>query len=120
MELIYIISFITLILLIWLKSDAIIEWGSLFGLSKILKIEDYFDKRLEMVMRGISISYSYPEFLKEKYNYNFITKMLGCPLCLSVWLSILMCLIFSTFLSIPLVCISSLIAYGTITKLIRL
>ena len=123
MELVYIISLITLILLIWLKSDALIEWGSLFGLSKFLMVEDYYNKRLEMIINGSHINY--PEFLKEKYNYNFITELLACPLCLSVWLSIFMCVFFSiisstSLLAIPLVCVSSLIIYGIITKLINL
>ena len=119
MELIYIISLITLMLLVWLKSDALIEWGSLFGLSKFLMIEEFYSERLIQILSNEIYNYNYPSFLRSKYN-NFITKLLVCPLCLSVWLSVLMCIIFSTLLAIPLVCVSSLIIYGVITKLINL
>ena len=125
MELFITVSFVTLIMLIWLKSDAIIEWGSLFGLSRFLKIEEFYHKRLEMTIKGFPLNY--PEFLKDKYNYNFITKLLGCPLCLSVWLSILSCIFVSimsanwlNLLLIPTVCVLSLITYGLIITLNKL
>jgi uncharacterized membrane protein len=126
-ELFLLASFVTLIMLIWFKSDAVIAWGSLFGLSKFLKIDEFYDKRLEMAIKGISFTLSYPEFLKEKYHHNFITKLLGCPLCLSVWLSILSCIFISVMSSswlnllfIPTVCVLSLTFYGLIISLNKL
>jgi hypothetical protein len=125
MELFLLVNLIALILLVWLKSDAIIEWGSLFGLSKLLKTEEFYSKRLEMAIKGYPISY--PEFLKEKYHYNFITKLLGCPLCLSMWLSILSCIFISimsanllNLLLMPTVCVLSLISYGLVVTLNKL
>ena len=125
MEIFLLANLITLIMLIWLKSDAIVAWGSFIGLSKLLSIQEFYDRRLETVIKGWSINY--PEFLEEKYDYNFITKMLACPLCLSVWLSILSCIIISIislswfiFLFLPTICILSLITYGVITLLIKL
>src|SRR5271157_324529 len=122
---IYLSSIIVLILLIWFKSDAVIKWGWLFGLSKFLKREEFYNKRIETVISGSSLILSYPSFLQYKYNYNFITSLLACPLCLSIWLSILSCTIISIILSnflilllIPVVCVLSLILYGIITKLL--
>ena len=122
LELFLFINFIPLIMLIWLKSEAIIEWGSLFGLSKILKIDEFYKMKFD----ELPLEITYPTFLKIKYN-NFITKLLACPLCLSVWLSIIFCLIISILTShllflifIPTTCIFSLIVYGIITKLIKL
>ena len=125
MELFLVVNFITLIMLIWLKSDAIVEWGSLVGLSKFLKLEEFNTEKLESPIKGNSLTY--PSFLKNKYHYNFITKLLGCPLCLSVWLSILACIFISimsanwlNLLLIPTVCILSLITYGLVITLNQL
>lgn len=114
-------NFITIILLIWLKSDAIVEWGSLIGLSKFLMADEFYKMRIDQ----LPLEINYPTFLKIKY-YNFITKMLSCPLCLSVWLSILLCFPIAVFLNpiiilfIPTICILSLITYGIVTSLIKL
>lgn len=125
MELFYLVNLITFIMLIWLNSDAIVAWGSLFGLSKFLKVEEFRHARLENVIRNVSLSY--PQFLKEKYNYNFITQMLSCPLCLCIWLSSIACVIIGIVLLnplaiflIPTVSVLSLLTYGVITTLIKL
>ena len=117
-----IVNLIAFIMLIWLKSDAVVEWGTLFGLSKFLKIKEFRNERLESAMCGSSLNY--PDFLKEKYNYNFITKMLACPLCLCTWLSSIACIIISfillkplILLLIPTITILSLIIYGIINTL---
>lgn len=125
----YIICFlsclIALILLIWLKSDALINWGELFKLSKFLHVDDFRIERVKQIEGG-HFSFSYPHFLNTKYN-NFITRLLVCPLCLSVWLSSFFCLIFSVigtsfiFMTlIPMVCVLSLILYGGIVELLSI
>jgi hypothetical protein len=126
LTLLFLTSSITLIMLIWLNSDALTNWGSLFGLSKLLKIEEFHKQRLDMIIRGMSMNLTYPNFLKEKYNYNFITQMLSCPLCLSVWLSSISCVItsvlffnFLILLLIPPVTILSLLTYGVVTRLMK-
>jgi len=126
LTLLFLTSSITLIMLIWLNSDALTNWGSLFGLSKLLKIEEFHKQRLDMIIRGMSMNLTYPNFLKEKYNYNFITQILSCPLCLSVWLSSISCVItsvlffnFLILLLIPPVTILSLLTYGVVTRLMK-
>ena len=113
-------SFISLILLVWFNSDAIIEWGGLLGLSKFLMVDEFYSMRTSEETIGIN----YPTFLKIKYN-NIIFSMLACPLCLSIWLSILICCSASTLISMlfvlsPIVCMFSLIEYGIITTLLKL
>jgi hypothetical protein len=113
-------TLITLILLVWFKSDAIVEWGSLLGLSEFLMIDEFHKMKLEEAYLFIN----YPIFLKIKY-HNFIVNMLACPLCLSVWLSLFFCsglFILSPILMafMPVICIFSLILYGIATSLLRL
>jgi len=112
-------------MLIWFKSDALIEWGELFGLSKFLKIEEFYEKRLTSLINGHNLNY--PDFLKEKYKYNFITKLISCPICLSVWISTITCISISIIWASPFVLVltptvicSSLLIYGLITTLLKL
>lgn len=125
MILLYIPFLISFILLIWFKSDAFVSWGNLFGLSKFLHIDEFDTKVFESLVKGQP--YSYPQFLKDKFNYNFITKLIGCPMCLSVWLSIFICGVISiiTFnfiflFMIPVICISSLLLYGSVVSVLKL
>lgn len=113
MIIIYLSCFVALILLIWFKSDAFIEWGSAIGLKRLLQIDQYKEKKLS----DISFPLTYPLFLRFKYN-NFFIKGLTCPLCLCIWLSIIFCVFDSLVFLIPVVCISALLIYGLINKLI--
>jgi len=113
-------SIITLILLVWFKSDAVIEWGSLLGMSKFLMIDEFYKMKMEESYIGIN----YPTFLKIKY-HNFIVNMLACPLCLAVWLSLFLCsglfIVNPLIMALmPVICILSLILYGVVTSLLKL
>lgn len=116
------ISFIVIILLSWFKSEAIIEWASLLGLSKFIQKEEFYSKQYENLPLGLN----YPTFLKLKYN-NFITRLISCPLCLTMWISsfisLLLTIIKLNFIFVllnPFITICSLILYGLITKLLNL
>ena len=121
MDIIYLIFFIVMILILWLRSDAIVEWGEVFGLSKILKLKEFREFRMEQSMNatcssisssiGVHPLFYYPTFLKMKYNC-FPVRLLSCPVCMTVWLSIIGCLIISSPLAIPLVYVVSLIISG--------
>ncbi len=112
-------------MLIWFNSDAILEWACLFGLSKIMCVDEFNQKRLEAAIRNEP--YNFPQFIKDKNNYSFLSKLIGCPLCLSVWLSIFTCGVVSLLtidflfsLLIPVICITSLILYGIVVCLLKL
>jgi hypothetical protein len=104
-------------MLVWFKSDAFVEWMNLFGLGKLIKSDKYLDEKFD------NFEITYPLFLKLKYN-KFIFKLIGCPLCFCVWLSIASSIFISTsFLSFigysSVLCILSLFIFGIITKLIN-
>jgi len=125
MELLLLISIICLnvsLLLIWFKSEAFITWMKLFGLGKVIKYQEYLDTKLD------NFSITYPLFLKLKYP-NFIFKLIGCRLCLTVWLSLLSAMIFSKFYTesilnwitltiffCPIILVLSLYIYGVLSK----
>ena len=106
-------------MLVWFKSDAIIEWGSLLRLSKFVKIKEFQEDK----KNWLPLDLNYPTFLRNRYD-NFITKMLSCPLCLSIWQSNSFCLVISLFfwdpyfvIMTPVVCVMALIIYGIVNKL---
>jgi hypothetical protein len=78
MTVIYVACFIALILFVWFNTDAFIEYAALFKLTKLFKIQHFNE------IRKHDISYTYTNFIVEFYN-NFITRLLSCPVCTSVW-----------------------------------
>lgn len=63
------------VLLIWMNTNAFVEYARLFG----FKMEGYKNDE--------DLGISYPDYLQVKYN-NFIVKLLACPICLSVWFNL--------------------------------
>ena len=106
-----------MVLLVWLKTDALIEWGRVFGLSKILKSDEYYKYKIEKMLSSTPFDITYPVFLKLNYN-TFFTRLISCPMCLSFWLSVLGCIVISNLIAIPIVYILSLIIYGVVVKLV--
>ena len=80
--------FIAFILLIWLKTEAILEYAKLLGLSSVFKVEDFQQRDI--------IELSYPQFLLVNYD-NFITRLVNCPICLGFWFNIILCVHYADF-----------------------
>lgn len=121
MILLFLASLIASILLVWFNSDTIVDWGKLIGMSKFLKIDEFYKMRAEYVPMVLN----YPTFLKNKYD-NFFTKLLACRLCITVWISLVLSwatalVFFNPFmlLIMPILIITSLFLYGLITLLIK-
>ena len=113
------------IMLIWFKSDAFVEWIKLFGLGKFIKYQEFLDAKLD------NFIITYPLFLKMKYPF-FIFKLIGCPLCLGTWLSLLSGTVVSKVISentanfiaqtiaySPIILISTMYIYYKLSKLIN-
>ncbi len=115
----FVACLIAMILVVWLKTDALVEWGSVFGLSKVLKETEFYKFKMEQLLgdRPIFLDITYPIFLKLKYNC-FFTRLVSCPMCLSFWMSVAGCLGMCSLLSIPIVYILSLLIYGAVVKLV--
>ena len=108
--------FISTLMLVWFKSDAFIEYASLLGLKKLIKVEEYKEAKFE------NIYLTYPLFLKLKYD-KFIFRLIGCKLCFSIWWSgIASLFITSSILNFigytSILCILSLFIFGNISKLL--
>lgn len=82
-ELLLIFScFITTVFIIWFKTGAVIEYGKLLGLKKILQIKEY-ERYVCDNLEG-----DYITFLACNHN-TFLTRLVTCPLCLGVWYCLL-------------------------------
>ena len=98
------IFFITLILIIWFDTDAFLEYCRLFKLTRFFKIKE-FNKAYE---NNFELTYL---FYIKRYHDCFFVRLITCPICLSVWLSIILCAIANSLVCIPLICVVSLIIY---------
>mgnify|MGYP007107586629 CR=1 FL=1 len=101
---------ICLILLLWFNTNFWLEYCKLFHLNSISKYKEYEIKKHSDPLL------SYHEFLKIYYN-NFFIRLVLCPICLSVWLSIISSVINNSFILIPIYTILSLLLYLIINKL---
>jgi len=103
---------ISMVMIIWFKTDAFIEYTQLNRtLCKLLKIIEYKEYKQQQ-----DITISYQQFLRMKHD-NFFVRLVTCPICLDVWLSTITCLLFSNIIFIPVMFILSLLIYLITTQL---
>lgn len=108
---IYHIFLITLILLVWFKTDAFIVYSKLFKVNKFFYVNEW-----EEYKNTKDCSVTYLQFLRIKIPNGFFTKLITCPICFTVWLSIIPSL-FIGISSFPIICVTSLFFYYLIVKL---
>ena len=66
-----------MVLIIWNETNAFVEYSRLLLGAEF---EDYRTQEDSGVL--------YVDYLASKYPYNFIVRLISCPMCLGVWLSI--------------------------------
>lgn len=71
--------FITLVLFIWFKTDAFVQYVKFFKLSWAFYVWEYNE------YRKILPTVDYREFLSIRHP-SFLANLLNCEICLSVWL----------------------------------
>jgi hypothetical protein len=104
--------FIVLVLLIWFKTNAFVEYCKLFNLKFLFDIYGYEEKRKHI------LGLTYPNYLCMTYG-NMFFKILICEICSSVWLSFFIGVIFG-FANGLVANIASLLIYYLINKLMRI
>ena len=105
-------SLVSLILLVWFKSTAFLEYSKLLGLGKVFYVYAY-----EEDLKKNPVD-SYQEFLLKNFPC-FIVKLITCPLCLSFWLSLIVAISFEEIYLFPLYNVTGLLLYGATNKLIE-
>ena len=103
------IFWVVFLLFIWFNTDAFIQYSKIIGLSRLFKINDWEDYRLE------SPRITYLEYLTLK-NRGFFTKLISCKPCLTFWITITICLIFNSLVLFPVIYMLSYIIYKIIDR----
>lgn len=112
-EVFFISSIVTLVLLIWFNSDAFIEYAKLVGGSRFFEIDEYEKLQTERA------TLDYHGYLLE-HKDSFFIRLITCPLCFSVWLTLIVTLITQDdLLLFPICNVLSLIAYKLTSKLLE-
>jgi hypothetical protein len=102
-------SIIALILLVWFKTEAWLEYTRLFRLNFLSFYKDFDMKQSE------DASLTYHMYLR-RYHNRFLVRLITCPICLATWLGILAGLvIFSGFFILGILSTDFLIlAFGSL------
>ncbi len=100
---------VSIILLTWFRTSAFVEYCKLFSLTWVYK--DYELRKKE------DARLTYLLTLRQ-YKNCFVIRLITCPICLSVWISIILSLVFSNIIFFPLIMIGGLFIYGILNKLL--
>lgn len=105
---------VAMALVVWFKTDAFVSWLTLVKLDRFFHIVDY-----NVFTSGCDEQsfLTYPQFLYEYYP-TFITKLLNCPTCTSVWLAFIACIVFPPFKACLAVAFVGLCCYLLFNKLV--
>jgi hypothetical protein len=111
---------ISQIIYIWLNTYVFEEYAELFKFDKLnlFYFKDYkwFIKKNE---NKEDWKVSYQGWLEQKHN-NFFIRLILCPICLSLWLALIGCLLFSKILFIFFVSFMSCFGYFFLKLLVKL
>ncbi len=105
-----IICLIALILVVWFRTEAWIEYTRLFHLNFLSHYKDFETKKKEDVML------TYIQYLA-RYHDCFFTRLVTCPICQSVWWGIIFGL-FTIPIIIPVYIIGGLLLFLIIDRLL--
>ena len=112
-EVVFLISLITLVMLIWFNSDAFVEYAKLVGGARFFGVTEYEEQQEK------SASLDYHGYLLE-YKDSFFVRLITCPLCFSVWLSAALTFVVTDELLLLPVCnVASLILYKLTSNLLQ-
>lgn len=101
---------IALILLIWFRTDAWLEYTKLLHLNFIAFYKDFEEKK-----KGDEFL-TYHLYLR-RYHDCFLVRLMTCPICIAVWLGIC-CGLSTYFVLFPVYVIGGLLLFTIIDKLL--
>src|SRR5271169_5150489 len=102
---------IATILLLWFRTEVFIEYCRLFHLNTISYYKNYD------VQKKNDVSLNYIGYLRQYHNCFFV-RLITCPICLAVWLTFPLTLIFSSMIFSPMIFVAGIILFGIINNLL--
>lgn len=112
LELYILCSLVAMILLIWFRTESFIEYCRLFNLNWISFYKDYDAKKKE------DAKLTYLGYLRQ-YHDSFFARLITCPICASIWISILLAILTLKMSIIPVVVIGGLLLFSIIDRLLE-
>ncbi len=106
------VFYIIFFMFIWFKTDFFIEYSKLLRLSKLFKIDNWYD------YKNINYKIEYLEFIRIKYP-SFFTKIITCEYCLLFWIVLVSCLFMKNLIYIPFLYVVSILIYKLLWKLVK-
>lgn len=116
-ELFYGVFWSTMLLVIWFNTDAFIYYSQLLGTFENSRLK-FSASKAENKVLYFSDFLAIQSFNEGNKFKKFIFKLLGCCLCLNVWITIATCLIFSNLWLLAPTYIISLLLYLGIKRLL--
>lgn len=107
---IIIIFIIALILIVWFRTDAWLEYTRLFGFNRLSFYKDFDNKQKE------DVSLTYFQYLKIYHN-SFLIRLITCPICVAFWLGVIFASV-TWFYMAPVYTISGLFVFLIIDRLL--
>lgn len=106
------ISWVVFALWIGFQTTAVYEWAALFPV--FLRTHEYAEARKQ------DFTLSYKDFLLSAHG-GFMIRMLSCPYCVGVWMSVTSCLVFGCLRwTAAVYLVSVLIYHGYVVMMARL
>ncbi len=91
MNVVWVALVASFLLLVWLNTNAFVEYITLLRYRNLFKLEEYEKLRDE------GYPDNYISFLREYYKDYFWVRLLSCPICVSTWIGILYSLCFGIY-----------------------
>ena len=115
LEILEAICLSTALLVVWFETDAFVVYLTTFGLGwQTFDLARYKDESEKDPMLD------YPSYLLMNYPDSFFIKLLSCPLCIGVWISLFCVVVFGFSLAIaPVIYVFSLVLFFLLCKLYR-
>lgn len=116
-DLFYGIFWVLMVSVIWFYTDAFIYYTQLFGIFENTRL------KFSTFLKNNPDSF-FPDFLIKQASLEpnrfkkFLLKLLGCPLCLNVWLSVVTAILLNNLLLVAPIYIMSLLILLGIKRLI--
>ena len=111
-EVIFIPFLVALVLLIWLHSEAFVEYATLFSGNRFFYIDDFKEKQKK------DPTLDWIRYL-QLYHDTLFVRLITCPMCLSFWLTLFACVVMDNLIFLPIYYIASLIIYKLTIKLLE-
>jgi len=104
-------SVVAFFLILWFRTEAWVEYCRLFRFNRISFYKDYDEKKQN------DVTLTYHGYLRQFHNC-FQIRLLTCPICVSVWLSIIIALFIGHLAIVPMTFVGGLILFGIIDRLL--